>query len=166
MRLQIPELSLVLLIGTSGAGKSTFAQKHFPKTAIVSSDVCRGIVSDDENSMAASKDAFDLMHYIIGKRLKNGVLTVVDATNVQSESRKKFIQLAREYHVLPVAIVLDLPQRVAEDRNELREDRNFGNHVIRRQKQQLRRSLRGLKREGFRKIHILKSEEEVNAIEG
>lgn len=166
MKLQIPELSLVILIGTSGAGKSTFARKQFLKTQIVSSDECRGIVSDDENSMEASKDAFDLMHYIIAKRLKNGLLTVVDATNVQAESRKKFLQLAREYHVLPTAIVLNLPQRVAEDRNELRADRNFGSHVIRRQNQQLKRSLRGLKREGFRKIHILKSEEEVNNIEG
>ena len=166
MEIKIPELSLVLLIGTSGAGKSTFAKKHFDKYEIISSDECRGIVSNDENSLAASSDAFDLVHYIIAKRLKNGLLTVVDATNVQAKDRKTLIDIARQYHTLPVAIALDIPQQVCEERNQSRPDRNFGNHVIRNQKQQLRRSLKGLKREGFRKIYILKSEEEVNSVTG
>ena len=166
MEIKVPELSLVLLIGASGSGKSTFANKHFKKHEVVSSDVCRGIVSNDENNQAATGDAFDLLNFIIAKRLKNGLLTVVDATNVQKESRKKLINLAREYHTLPVAIVLDLPQRICEDRNENREDRNFGGQVIRQQKQQLKRSIKGLKREGFRKIYVLKSEEEVAEISG
>ena len=166
MEIKIPELSLVLLIGPSGSGKSTFASKHFKKYEVVSSDVCRGIVSNDENNQAATEDAFDLLNFIVSKRLKNGLLTVVDATNVQQESRRKLIHLARTYHVLPVAIVLDLPQKVCQERNEKRADRNFGKHVIRQQKQQLKRSLRGLKREGFRKIYILKSQEEVDGISG
>lgn len=164
MEINVPELSLVLLIGASGSGKSTFAQKHFKKYEVVSSDICRGVVSNDENDLKATNDAFELLYYIIGKRLKNGYLTVVDATNVQPEARKGLINLARQYHTLPVAIVLDLPQRVCEDRNENRGDRNFGSHVIRQQKQQLKRSFKKLKREGFRKIYVLKSEEEVNAI--
>ncbi len=164
MEIKIPELSLVLLIGASGSGKSTFGKKYFKKYEVVSSDECRGIVSNDTNSNKATNDAFDLLYFIIGKRLKQGLLTVVDATNVQTEARKGLIQLAREYHVLPVAIVLDIPQRVCEDRNEKREDRNFGKHVIRQQKQQSKRSIRGLKREGFRKIYILKSQEEVDNI--
>ena len=93
-------------------------------------------------------------------------MTVVDATNVQVEARKGLISLARQYHTLPVAIVLDIPQQICEDRNESREDRNFGNHVIRQQKRQLRKSIKGLKREGFRKIYVLKSEEEVNDVTG
>jgi protein phosphatase len=164
MEIKIPELSLVLLIGASGSGKSTFAREHFGKHEVVSSDECRGIVSNDENSQSATKDAFDLLHYIIGKRLKNGHLTVADATNVQMEARRGLIQIAREYHTLPVAIILDLPQQVCEDRNAERSDRNFGNHVIRHQKQQLKRSIKGLKREGFRKIYVLKSQEEVNNV--
>ena len=166
MEIKVPELSLVLFIGASGSGKSTFASKFFDKHEVVSSDVCRGIVSNDENNQAATGDAFDLLNFIIAKRLKNGLLTVVDATNVQKESRKKLINLAREYHTLPVAIVLDMPQRICEDRNENREDRNLGGHVIRQQKQQLKRSIKGLKREGFRKIYVLKSEEEVAEISG
>ena len=161
MKLTIPELSFVVLIGVSGSGKSTFARKHFKPTEILSSDYCRGLVSDDENSQAATKDAFELLHFISRKRLAAGKLTVVDATNVQPESRKPLVEIAREFHCLPVAIVFDLPERVAHDRNKTRPDRDFGPHVIRQQSQQLHRSLRGLEREGFRHVHVLKSLEEV-----
>jgi protein phosphatase len=164
MKLTIPELSFVVLIGVSGSGKSTFARKHFKPTEILSSDYCRGLVSDDENSQAASADAFEVLHFIARKRLAAGKLTVVDATNVQSESRKPFVGIAREFHCLPVAIVLDLPERMAHDRNKTRSDRNFGPHVIRQQAQQLHRSLRGLEREGFRHVHVLKSLEEVESV--
>lgn len=163
MKLTIPELSFVVLIGVSGSGKSTFARKHFKPTEILSSDACRGLVSDDENSQAATKDAFELLHFIARKRLAAGKLTVVDATNVQPESRKPLVGIAREFHCLPVAIVLDVPERVAHDRNKTRPDRDFGPHVIRQQSQQLHRSLRGLEREGFRHVHVLKSLEDIEA---
>ena len=166
MEIRLPELSLVVLIGVSGSGKSTFVRSHFGKHEVVSSDECRGIVSNDENDLNATNDAFDLLHYIIGKRLKNGLLTVVDATNIQQESRKQLIQLAREYHTLPVAIALDIPQEICEKRNTKRSDRNFGNYVIRRQIQQLKRSLKELKKEGFRHIYVLRSPEEVNSVKG
>ncbi|WP_197901613.1 polynucleotide kinase-phosphatase [Rhodocytophaga rosea] len=165
MNIKIPELSLVVLIGSSGSGKSSFARKHFKSTEIISSDTCRGIVSDDENNQAATTDAFELLHYIVAKRLKRGLLTVVDATNVQPESRKPLVQLARDYHCLPVALVLDIPEKVCQDRNDKRPDRNFGRHVIAQHRQQLRKSLRNLKTEGFRHIHVLSSVEEVDAIE-
>ena len=119
----VPELSLVVLIGTSGSGKSTFAHKHFRPTAVVSSDACRGIVADDENDQAATPDAFALLHHIVGIRLRRGLLTVVDATNVQSKAREALVKVAREHDVLPVAIVLDLPERVCIDRNAARADR-------------------------------------------
>jgi protein phosphatase len=163
MKITIPELSFVVLIGVSGSGKSTFARRHFKTTEILSSDYCRGLVFDDENSQAATRDAFDVLHFISRKRLAAGRLTVVDATNVQPESRKSLVEIAREYHCLPVAIVLDLPERLAHDRNHNRPDRNFGPHVIRQQSQQLHRSLRGLEREGFRHVFVLKSPEEVEA---
>src|SRR5437762_13802200 len=118
MKLTIPKLSLVLLVGASGSGKSTFARKHFLGSEVLSSDFCRGLVSDDENSQAATKDAFEVLHFIARKRLAAGKLTVVDATNVQPESRKPLVALAREFHCLPVALVFDLPERIAHDRNK------------------------------------------------
>src|SRR5690348_12401987 len=163
MNITIPELSLVVLIGPSGCGKSSFALSHFKATEVLSSDFCRGLVSDNENDQACTKEAFEVLHFIARKRLAAGRLTVVDATNVQPESRKPLVEIAREFHCLPVAIVLDLPERMAQDRNKTRADRDFGPHVIRQQAQQLHRSLRGLEREGFRHVHVLKSLEEVEA---
>ena len=164
MNTTIPELSLVVLIGPSGCGKSTFAQKHFKATEVLSSDFCRGLVSDDENNQAATREAFEVLHFIAAKRLAAGKLTVIDATNVQTEARKPLVALAREYHVIPVAIVLNLPDRLCQDRNHARSDRNFGPHVIRQQSQQLRRSLRNLKREGFRHIYEFTTQDDVDAV--
>jgi polynucleotide kinase-phosphatase len=153
-------------MGATGSGKSSFARKHFKATEIVSSDTCRGLVSDDENNQAASADAFALARYIAGMRLKNGLLTVIDATNVQEEARKDWINLAREYHCLPVAIILNMPEKVCAQRNALRPDRNFGAHVIPQHISQLKRSFKKLKFEGFRHIIELRLPEEVEAITG
>ena len=163
MNLSIPDLALVVLVGPSGCGKSTFARTHFAPFETLSSDFCRGLVSNDENDQAATKDAFETLHFIAAKRLARGLLTVVDATNVQPEARKPLVELARRFHVLPVAIVLDLPERVCEARNRERTDRNFGPHVIRQQSNQLRKSIRNLQREGFRHVHVLSSETEIAA---
>ena len=146
MTFTIPELSLVVLIGPSGCGKSTFARKHFKPTEVMSSDGFRALVSDDENDQSSTDDAFAALHFVAARRLARAKLTVVDATNVQPEARKPLVALAREYHVLPVAIVFDLPERVCHERNR-RPDRDFGPHVIRNQRSQLHRSLRGLGRE-------------------
>ncbi len=112
MKLTIPELSLVVLIGPSGSGKSTFARSHFKTTEVLSSDFCRGLVSDDENDQHATNDAFEVLHFVAAKRLAAGKLTVVDATNVQLEDRKPLLALAREYHFMPVAIVFNLPEQI------------------------------------------------------
>jgi len=162
-KIAIPELSIVALVGASGSGKSTFARKHFKSTEVLSSDFCRGLVADDENDQSASTEAFDVLHYIAGKRLARGNLVVVDATNVSPEGRKPLIALARQYHVIPVAVVFDLPEKVCQERNQSRPDRDFGPHVVRRHIQQMRRSIPSLRREGFRYIFVLKGEEEVDA---
>ncbi|WP_432949019.1 polynucleotide kinase-phosphatase [Kribbella sp. CA-253562] len=161
----IPALSLVVLVGASGSGKSTFARRHFLGTEVISSDVCRGLVSDDENDQAATKDAFEVLHFIAGKRLAAGRLTVIDATNVQPETRRELVALAREHDVLPVAIVLDPPEKVCVERNAARPDRQFGSKVVVRQRSQLRRGLKSLKREGFRGVHVLTTVEEIDAVE-
>nr|WP_202507789.1 polynucleotide kinase-phosphatase [Amycolatopsis rubida] len=154
-------MCLVVLIGASGSGKSTFGRTQFKPTEVISSDFCRGLVSDDENDQSATKDAFDVLNYIVGKRLAAGRLTVVDATNVQPDSRASLVALAKEHDVLPVAIVLDPPESLCVARNADRPDRNFGAQVIRRQRDQLRRGLRSLQKEGFRTVHVLRTPEEI-----
>ena len=164
MLIKIPDPSLVILIGASGSGKSTFAKKHFKSTEILSSDFCRGIVSDDETDQSATTDAFEVLHFIAAKRLTAGKLTVIDATNVQPDARKSLHALAREYHYLTAAIVFNLPAKLCQERNDVRPDRDFKPHVVRNQTSQLRRSLRGLKREGFRNfLYVMSSSEEVEA---
>src|SRR6516162_2457549 len=163
MRITIPNLSLVVLIGPSGSGKSTFARKHFLPTEVLCSDACRAMVSDEETNQAVTNDAFEVLHFIAAKRLALGRLTVIDATNVQPEARKPLVAVARQYHCLPVAIVLNMPEKVCHERNRLRDERAFGPHVVRQQHTQLRRSLRGLAKEGFRHIFVLESPEEAEA---
>ncbi|WP_103337029.1 polynucleotide kinase-phosphatase [Amycolatopsis sp. CA-126428] len=161
MKLTVPDMALVVLVGASGSGKSTFARTHFAPTQVLSSDFFRGLVADDENDQSASADAFDALHYVAAKRLAAGRTTVIDATNVQRASRASLVKLAKEHDVLPAAIVLDLPVAVCAARNASRTDREFGDHVIRRQRGELQRSLKSLEREGFRRVHVLRSEAEV-----
>ncbi|MBI4596505.1 MAG: AAA family ATPase [Candidatus Tectomicrobia bacterium] len=158
------QIPLSKLIGASGSGKSTFARKYFLSTEILSSDHCRALVSDDENNLEVTAEAFEVLDFIAGKRLAGGKLTVIDATNVQAEARKPLVKLARQYHCLPVAIVFDLPESVCIARNKERKDRNFGSRVILQHTGQLRRSIKNLKREGFRHIFILNSTEEVDGV--
>ncbi|WP_327661094.1 MULTISPECIES: polynucleotide kinase-phosphatase [unclassified Streptomyces] len=160
--LPVTDLALVVLVGASGSGKSTFARAHFKPTEVISSDFCRGLVADDENDQGASRDAFDVLHYIAGKRLAAGRLTVVDATNVQQDARRQLVDLARKYDVLPIAIVLDVPEDVCAARNAGRTDRaDMPRRVITRHTRELRRSLKHLEREGFRKVHVLRGAEQV-----
>ncbi|MFF5264963.1 polynucleotide kinase-phosphatase [Actinomadura viridis] len=156
-------MGLVVLVGISGSGKSHFAREHFLPTQVVSSDFCRGVVSDDENDQSATGDAFDLLHYIVRKRLRRGLLTVVDATNVQPKSRESLLRIAKEHDVLSVAIVLDVPEAVAAERNALRPDRSaLPAHVIPRQRRELRRGLRALGRE-FKRSYVLEGVAAIDA---
>ncbi len=151
-------MSLVLLVGASGSGKSTFAARHFAPTEVLSSDVWRGLVADDREDQSATADAFDGLHHLVGIRLRRGRLTVVDATNTQPAARAGLLALAREHDVPVVAIVLDLPERLCLDRSP------FDAGVVRRQRDELRRSLRKLKGEGFRSVYRLETPDEVDAV--
>ncbi|WP_019587928.1 polynucleotide kinase-phosphatase [Deinococcus apachensis] len=161
--IRLPDLSLVALVGASSAGKSSFAARHFLPTEVLGSDFFRALVSDDENSLEATGYAFDSLFFVAGKRLARGRLTVVDATSVRPEDRRRLVDLARAHDVLPVAIVLDLPRAVLEARHAARPDRDFRPEVIGRQVAELRRTLHGLGKEGFRHVWVLRSEAEVDS---
>ncbi len=165
MPLKIPEFSLVLLIGVSGSGKSSFAKKHFKSTEIISSDHCRALVADDENNQLVTQEAFEILHLIAAKRLSFGKLTVIDATNVKPEARQSLLALARKYHALPVAIVFNLPENLCQYRNKKRTDRHFGPEVIYKQYRDFKASLPVLRSEGFKHITFLDSVKDVDAAE-
>jgi len=162
MSIDVPDFSLIVLIGATGSGKSTFARKHFLATEVVASDTARALVSDDENNQDVTADAFGLVREIAARRLKHRKLTVIDATNVRAPERKGWVELAREYHALPVAIVLDPGLDVCVARNRARPERNFGPGVPQRMIEEIRRGLKGLQREGFRRVHHLRSVGEID----
>ena len=161
----IPDFALVVLIGASGSGKSTFAKKHFLPTEIVSSDACRGLVDDDETSLEATGDAFALVHAIADTRLKRRRLTVIDATNVRKEDRAHLVAIAKRRHALSIAIVVNPGEDICHDRNALRPDRQFGPHVVRNHHAALRRGVNALDKEGFRYVYEYRSVDEIDAVE-
>lgn len=160
----MPEISLVLLVGPSSSGKSTFAKKHFLPTEIISSDYCRALVSDDENNLSVTNAAFDVLHFLAAKRLRLGKLTVIDALNLRKEDRAKLVQLAKDNYALAASIVLETPMRTLLDRHALREDRNFGKNIVAKQYDDFKRSLRTIEREGFSYVYYLNPEEEIKIV--
>jgi polynucleotide kinase-phosphatase len=164
-QITVPAMGLVVLVGVSGSGKSTLARDHFKPTEVISSDFCRGLVADDENDQSATPDAFDVLHYIVGTRLRRGLLTVVDATNVQQAARASLVKLAKSHDVLVDAIVVDVPESIAHARNADRPDRDFSPHVVSRQHRDLRRSVSRMKKEGFRRVHVLRGEAQITGAE-
>ena len=148
MLIEIPARSLILLVGPAGAGKSTFARRHFLPTEVVSSDTCRALVADDERNQAATTDAFEVLHLLVRKRLERGRLTVVDATNVKRRDRAPLVALALAHGCVPAAIVFRLPVAVCQARNERRSDRPLAPDGAARQEAYLHRDLENGKFEG------------------
>lgn len=164
MKLTIPDPALILLIGTSGSGKSTFARKHFQPTEILSSDQLRGWLADDERDQSVNADVFAVLHLIAAKRLGLGKLTVIDATNVQAEARQPLLKLARQRQVPAIAIVFKLPESLCIERDQQRAARHVGPTIIHEQFQHLQQSLITLPREKLPSIFVLSSLEEVEAV--
>jgi len=165
VQVTVPAMGLVVLVGISGSGKSTFASTHFKPTEVVSSDFCRGLVADDENDQSATPDAFDVATTSWAPGYGVACSRSSTATNVQQQARASLVKLARSHDVLVDAIVLDVPESLAIERNKPRPDRDFGSHVVSRQHRDLKRSLRRLNKEGFRRVHILRGHEQIAAAE-
>ena len=164
-RITIPEFSLVALVGATSSGKSSFAARHFKPTEVLSSDFFRAMITDNENDQSISADAFDLLYYAANKRLNHMKLTVIDATNLQPQARKQVIDLAREQNVHSVAIVLNLPEELLQERNKARPERNYPARVIRQHCMMVRRCIKDLKREGFRFVYVINSLEQLENTE-
>lgn len=164
MKIEIPQLSLVVLIGASGSGKSTFAKKHFLETEVLSLDLFRAMVADDYTDQSVSEAAFEALHLIAEKRLAKGKLTVIDATNLSQTARETLIQIAKKHHVMLVGILFDIPENICLEQNEKR-DSPVPAHVIRRQVRRLHREKRRMKKERFRYFYTLTDPEEAAKLE-
>ena len=162
MNISIPEFSLIMLVGATASGKSTFARKHFSDTEIVSSDHCRALVSDDPTNQTVTPQAFAILHAIVEARLQNRRFTVVDATNLQPHARRPIIDIARRHDCRITVIAFDLPVQMLIQRNDLRNDRSIPNHVVNRQHRDMRSAIRSIHREGIRSIHTIRTKEDAD----
>jgi protein phosphatase len=159
--LEIPDPALVVMVGVSGAGKTTFCARHFAPEEVVSSDRARGVVSGDENDQRATVAAFDLVRAQTAARLAHGRLAVVDATNLRAEHRRPFVAMARAHDLPAVAIVLNVSEALARQRNRARPERHVTPYVIGQQRSALRRSMNRIEAEGFTPMFVLHSAEAI-----
>jgi protein phosphatase len=161
--LELPERSLVVLVGAAGAGKSTFAARHFRPEEIVSSDECRARVSGETYDSSAATEVFELVRSLVAERLAAGLLTVVDATNTAAQHRAPLLRLAHGHGFAAIAVVLALPEQVCQERTAARPDRPMSEFVVRSHARSVRRSVPRLRTEGFHEVYVLTSPEDVEA---
>lgn len=152
--IRLPRNTLVVLVGPAGCGKSTFAARHFRPTEVVSSDECRALISDDSANQGVSAHAFDLLHFIIGKRLLLGRLTVCDATNLERSARSSLARIAHRFGFNTSAIVFDVPLDVCVQRNSGR-GRVVPEDALRNQYAMLEKAKKSIGREGFDSVYTL-----------
>lgn len=164
----IADPSLVVLVGAAGAGKSTFAERHFGPDEVLSSDRFRAIVSGEEANQAATKAAFVALHAVLERRLANGHLSVIDATSIEPSARRALVQRAAAAGLPATAIVLDVPAEIVVARNAARPARVVDIAVVQRQLRRLRVALDGpdppIDRDGFARIVILRDPAEVERV--
>lgn len=165
MRLELPDPSLIVLVGAAGAGKSTLAARLVPPDAILSSDAFRGMVAGDETDQRVTRAAFSILHRELAKRMAARRTTVVDATNVTAFARRGLVRRASFAEVPAAAIILGLPHSLVLARNATRAGRIVPEAAVGRQLDDLDRSLRrGLESEGFASVHVLRTAEDVDAL--
>ena len=166
MRLELPEPSLVVLVGAAGSGKSTLAARLLPSNAVLSSDAYRALISGDETNQGITRAAFAVLHRDLARRMAAGRTAAVDATNVTAFARRALVRRAAAAGVPAIAIVLALPPMLVLARNATRPGRIVPEAAVRRQLDDLDRSLRrGLDDEGFAEVHVLRSLDELDAVE-
>ena len=150
-RVRLVRPSIVLLCGPAACGKTTFAQRHFRPTQIISSDWARGRVCDDERDQRFQPQAFSLVRYLTELRLGLNRLCVVDSTALTPPHRKEYLELAKQFHVPCVVFLFDVPLEKCIERDRLRE-RTVGSSVIERHYQAFNQTKTDIKQEGFDQI--------------
>ena len=157
-RLILPRRTLLVLCGPAGAGKSTFAARHFAETMIVSSDRCRGLICDDENDQTVNRDAFDLFYYILQKRMRLGRFCVADSVALKPDARLKLRTLSRHFGYYGCLLIFTTPPAVCIQRDSRRE-RRVGESVVNYHAGLLARTLQEAPSEQWEKIYLLDEHE-------
>lgn len=114
-------MTVYVLVGASGAGKSAWAAEHFARGEIVSSDALRAVVGTGAADLEASRDAFEVLDLVIAARLRRGLTTVIDTLGLDNERRRGYLSAARAAGMPAVAVVFETPERLCRERNRLRD---------------------------------------------
>jgi len=150
--------SVIVLCGPAGCGKSTFADRHFRPTHVISSDLCRRLVCDDETDQRYHSQTFALLNFLIGQRLSINRLCVVDSTAVTPGARKCLLGLGRKYRVRTELFLFDIPLEACLERDRTR-PRSVGPRVIEEHYRLFKQAQRTVPSEGFDEIVELHEED-------
>lgn len=152
--IEIPDPALVVLVGAAGAGKTTFAARHFAPDEVLSSDAYRQAISGDAGDQRVTAAAFTALHRALTTRLEAGRLTVIDATNVTPSARRALLGRAARTGVPAIAIVLDLEPGLVLARNRARAGRIVPEDTVEQHLAHLRAMLAtgALAAEGFASV--------------
>jgi predicted kinase len=99
---------LHMMVGPSGAGKSTYIKNNdwtLAPGAVISSDALRIEIAGTLRDMSCNAQVFSVMHAMTAARIKGGLKTVIDATNLRARDRRRLRDCAPEggeifYHVI------------------------------------------------------------------
>lgn len=185
MEITLPYAGIVLLVGPSNSGKSSFLRQQIEKgrilpSEVISSDDYRIRVGDVEfidwshrwkdvseslfdEYQRISQEAFSLMEATIEARCRLNKMTIVDATHLYADDRKRYIELGKKHHVPVVVLVLDVGQEELFERDKLRENPR-GSKRIKQQYQVFKREKRFIKKEGYLASYFISDVSEVEVI--
>ncbi|MEP7360956.1 MAG: AAA family ATPase [Chloroflexota bacterium] len=159
--IRIPDPALVLLIGPTGSGKSTFAAANFKPLEIVSTDHLRGLLSNDPADQAATADAFRILNLIVTGRVARRLTTVIDATSLLAPNRTRYRRIAAAHGVPVVVVAFDLAAHTYHARNRGRYGRVVDDDVVERQIEQMTKAMAALRSEGYAALHVVRDGDQI-----
>jgi protein phosphatase len=166
MQIRIPDPALVLLVGPTGSGKTTFAAANFKPAEIVSTDHLRGLLASDPADQSASAEAFRILSIIVNGRLARHLTTVVDATSLLAANRKRYRGFAAKYEVPVVVVAFAFAPHTYHARNQGRYGRVVDNDVVENQIEQMARAMDILRSEGYAALHVVRDGDQISVDRG
>lgn len=115
------EPEVVVLVGATGSGKSTWAGERFSRGEVVSSDALRAAVGTGEADLDASQDAFAVLDLIVAARLRRRLTTVIDTLGLDDARRRGYLAAARSAGLPARVVVFDTDPALCRARNRLRD---------------------------------------------
>lgn len=156
MTITIPKPSLVILVGPSCSGKTTFSKKYFEDDEIISMDL------NNQGNKKAKENSIDILYNQISKKLEIGKIVVLDSSNLIESTRKVLLRFANEFHILPIAIVFNISEKECLKRNESKGI--VSDCLIKAQMTYLNKTLKTIEKEGFSKVYILNDTKDIDRV--